>query len=94
MIHRLRPDVVLVTVCGEHLLVAAGRARGKVPAVKGINRPGAYFWERLERGLEEGEIVAQAAADYDCPEATAREALDRVLAVLEQEGYLLMEGET
>ena len=94
MIHRLRPDVVLVTVCGEHLLVAAGRARGKVPAVKGINRPVAYFWERLERGLEEGEIVAQAAADYDCPEATAREALDRFLAVLEQEGYLLMEGET
>lgn len=42
MTYTLQKDVALVTVCDEHFLVAAGQARGKVPAVKGINRPGAY----------------------------------------------------
>ena len=47
MTYTLQKDVALVTVCDEHFLVAAGQARGKVPAVKGINRPGAYFWNLL-----------------------------------------------
>lgn len=49
MTYTLQKDVALVTVCDEHFLVAAGQARGKVPAVKGINRPGAYFWNLLQR---------------------------------------------
>ncbi len=48
MTYTLQKDVALVTVCDEHFLVAAGQARGKVPAVKGINRPGAYFWNLLQ----------------------------------------------
>ena len=49
MTYTLQKDVALVTVCDEHFLVAAGQARGKVPAVKGINRPGAYFWNLLQQ---------------------------------------------
>ena len=49
MTYTLQKDVALVTVCDEHFLVAAGQARGKVPAVKGINRPGAYFWNFCSR---------------------------------------------
>lgn len=86
---RLRPDVVLVSVCDEQLLVAAGEARGRVPYVKGINKPGAYFWRLLEQNLGEQTIIARAAADYACSEATAREALRRFLEALEREGYLL-----
>ena len=51
MTYTLQKDVALVTVCDEHFLVAAGQARGKVPAVKGINRPGAYFWNLLQQKL-------------------------------------------
>lgn len=90
---RLRPDVVLVSLCGESLLVAAGEARGKVPYVKGINGPGAYFWRLLEQNLGEDAILAQSAADYACSEETAREALTRFLRALAQDGYLLPEGE-
>ena len=51
MTYTLQKDVALVTVCDEHFLVAAGQARGKVPAVKGINRPGAYFWNLLQQRI-------------------------------------------
>ena len=58
MTYTLQKDVALVTVCDEHFLVAAGQARGKVPAVKGINRPGAYFWNLLQQKLPENTFSA------------------------------------
>ena len=67
MTYTLQKDVALVTVCDEHFLVAAGQARGKVPAVKGINRPGAYFWNLLQQKLPENDILRHTAADYHIP---------------------------
>ena len=67
MTYTLQKDVALVTVCDEHFLVAAGQARGKVPAVKGINRPGAYFWNLLQQKLPENDILRHTAADYHFP---------------------------
>ena len=64
MTYTLQKDVALVTVCDEHFLVAAGQARGKVPAMKGINRPGAYFWNLLQQKLPENDILRHTAADY------------------------------
>ena len=60
MTYTLQKDVALVTVCDEHFLVAAGQARGKVPAVKGINRPGAYFWNLLQQKLPDAVIYIQS----------------------------------
>ena len=39
----LQKDVVLSTICGEQFLIAAGDARGRVPYIEGITKPGAYF---------------------------------------------------
>lgn len=67
MTYTLQKDVALVTVCDEHFLVAAGQARGKVPAVKGINRPGAYFWNLLQQKLPEDDILRHTAAVITFP---------------------------
>ena len=77
MTYTLQKDVALVTVCDEHFLVAAGQARGKVPAVKGINRPGAYFWNLLQQKLPENDILRHTAADYHIPIEKAALALRR-----------------
>ena len=77
MTYTLQKDVALVTVCDEHFLVAAGQARGKVPAVKGINRPGAYFWNLLQQKLPENDILRHTAADYHIPIEKAAQALRR-----------------
>ena len=92
MTYTLQKDVALVTVCDEHFLVAAGQARGKVPAVKGINRPGAYFWNLLQQKLPENDILRHTAADYHIPIEKAALALRRFAALLAAEGYLTRAG--
>ena len=88
MTYTLQKDVALVTVCDEHFLVAAGQA----PAVKGINRPGAYFWNLLQQKLPENDILRRTAADYHIPIEKAALALRRFAALLAAEGYLTMAG--
>lgn len=92
MIYTLQKDVALVTVCDEHFLISTGQARGKVPAVKGINRPGAYFWQLLQQKLPEADILRRTAEDYHIPVEKATLALRRFAAVLAAEGYLTMAG--
>ena len=83
MTYTLQKDVALVTVCDEHFLVAA---------VKGINRPGAYFWNLLQQKLPENDILRHTAADYHIPIEKAAQALRRFAALLAAEGYLTIAG--
>ncbi len=71
MTYTLQTDVALVTICGEHFLVAAGEARGKVPYIEGVTRSGAYFWNLLERHINIEEIISRAAKDYNASEEIA-----------------------
>lgn len=88
MTYTLQTDVALVTVCGENFLIAAGEARGKVPYIEGITRPGVYFWCLLEMHIDTDEIIRRAAEDYNVPEETAKIAFDRFADSLKKKGYL------
>ncbi len=88
MTYTLQEGVVLAEVCGEHFLVASGPARGKVPPVEGVTRPGAYLWRLLEQNLAPEEIIRRAAGDYHVPEETARLALRQFADALQKKGYL------
>lgn len=88
MSYHLQQDVALVSVCGEHFLVAAGEARGRVPCLEGITPPGAYFWRLLEQQLPIKAIIRQAAQDYQVPPETAEAALRKFADSLEKKGYL------
>ena len=61
-IYKRRPDVELLEVCGEHLLAAAGEARGKCPYITQINTAAAELWQALEGEMSVSEL-AQAFAD-------------------------------
>ncbi len=91
MNYRLQQDVALVSVCGEHFLVSAGRARGRVPYLTGITPAGAYFWRLLEQSLSPEQIVSRAAADYRTTAETAWAAFRRFAEDLRQKGYLYTE---
>lgn len=94
MTYTLQRDVALVTICGEHFLVAAGEARGKVPYIEGVTRPGAYFWSLLERKIDTEEIIIQAAADYNTSEEVAKTAFRRFAKSLQEKGYLAFDEVT
>ena len=89
MTYTLQTGVVLVTICDENFLVAAGEARGKVPYIEGVTRPGAYFWRLLESHMDTDEIIQQAASDYNVPEETAKIAFDGFADSLQKKGYLV-----
>lgn len=86
--YRLHPDVVLVEICGEAMLIAAGTARGKLPYVKGINPAGAYFWRLMEQRADEEAIIRQVMKDNSVPEETARTAFRKFYKILKDNGYL------
>ena len=89
MTYTLQTDVALVTVCGENFLIAAGEARGKVPYIEGITRPGVYFWRLLETHIDTDEIIRRAAEDYHVPRKTAETAFERFADSLQKKGYIL-----
>lgn len=92
MKYPVQPGVVLAEICEEYLLVASGPARGKVPYVRKVNQTGAYFWQLLEQGLEDSEIVSRAVQDYGIPEALAWQALSAFVRSLQQANYLLSDA--
>lgn len=91
MTYTLQTDVALVTVCGENFLVAAGDARGKVPYIEGVTRPGAYFWQLLEKHTDTAEIIRLAAQDYGVPEETAEAAFRKFTGSLAEKGYIRLD---
>ena len=90
-IYKARPGVVLLTVCGEHLLVATGQARGQCPDITQINEAGADFWRII---LEEGRfdrVLARVQSELELPSRSAFPALLAFLSKLTGSGYLISE---
>ena len=77
----LQKDVVLSTICGEQFLIAAGDARGCVPYIEGITKPGAYFWKMLEAGDSIENIIKTT-------EENASIAFWKFAKSLEAKGYI------
>ena len=91
MKYKLNPDVVLVTVLDESMLISVNKALNGVESMRGVNETGAYYWRLMERGLDIDEIVASAMRDYDIPEETARPSFMRYLKGLQSSGCLTIE---
>lgn len=91
MKYELNPDVVLVTVLDESMLVSVSKEINGVNSMRGVNETGAYYWRLMEKGLDIDEIVASAMREYDISEETARPSFMRYLKGLESSGYLTIE---
>lgn len=91
--YRLLPDVVLKSVCGEYLLVAAGSSRSRVGDLRPVNGTGAYFWRLLEQGMPAGEIVSRAERDFGISPGLARRAFSVFFRELARIGYLTEDSE-
>ena len=79
MKYAIQPGVLLETVCDEHLLIATGEARGKVPYVKNLNETGVWFWQLFEKQLDLAQIE-QRGTGAQCADGFLREAAKRRLS--------------
>lgn len=88
---KIRPGVVLISVCGEHILVATKEARAVVPYVRQINSAGGFYWKLLEEGNDPQEMIRRAAVQYQIPGKQAAAMVMGFLQKLHQAGYITIE---
>ena len=93
MKYAIQPGVLLETVCDEHLLIATGEARGKVPYVKNLNETGVWFWQLFEKQLDLAQIEKQAIQTFHISAEQAHNALTAFFGKLQNDGYLIVPKE-
>ena len=91
MKYSLNPDVVLVTVLDESMLVFVGSDSNRIISMQGVNETGAYYWKKLEQSMEIDDIVASAMRDYEITEEIARPSFMRYLESLRDAKFLTLE---
>ena len=87
----LNPDVVLVTVLDESMLVDVDSKAGYVISMRGINETGIYYWKKLEQGMDIENIIASAMRDYEIDEERARTSFVAYMRSLRDAGFLTLE---
>ncbi len=92
--YRTRPGVVLTSICGEYMLLAAKAAREHCPYMTQINESSAFLWKLMERGLDLEDLKRAVLEEYELEDpAQAQEAIQGFMDQMLQLGYLLREGE-
>ena len=84
---KLKQGFILRTVAGENVVLPSGDELDLNMMIT-LNDTGRFLWEKLEVGAEEDELVAGLLAEYDVDEATARSAVERFVAKLNENGFL------
>ena len=87
---KTRPGVILASVCGEYVLVAALEARKYCPYLTMINESSAFLWRQLVDGADKKELIEKVASAYDVTDKTnLPRIIDEFLKQLDEAGYLL-----
>ena len=88
--YKTRPGVVLTTIAGQPILVAARSVRKICPYITQINETAAFCWRILEQGSDLDELVEKVAAEYEIDDpAEIRQDLESLLAQLMEKQYLI-----
>ena len=69
--YKARPGLVLVTVCGESLLVSTKALWNLCPFMTSLNESSAFLWTRLQEGATEEELFAAVAEEYEVEDPAA-----------------------
>ena len=84
---KIKEGFVLRTVAGENVVLPSGDELDLNMMIT-LNDTGRFLWEKLEVGAEADQLVAELLAEYDVDEATARAAVERFVAKLNDNGFL------
>ena len=80
--YNTRPGVVLTTVAGQYVLVAAKQLREICPHVTQINDTAAFCWRILEQGSDLDELMEKVSAEYEVEDP--EELRQDLLSLLDQ----------
>lgn len=90
MKYRTRTGIVLTSVCGQHVLVAAKEARENCPYVTKINETAAFCWRLLENGSTCSQLADRLMEEYDAEDISmVKDDVNRMLEDFLEEDYLV-----
>ncbi|MBR4132047.1 MAG: PqqD family protein [Oscillospiraceae bacterium] len=90
--YRTRPGVVLTTIAGQNVLVAAKTVRDQCPYTAQINETAAFCWQVLEQGADLDELVRRLSEEYEGADPEQMRAdMEQLLAQLCESNYLIEE---
>ncbi len=88
--YKTRPGVVLTTVAGQYVLVAAKTLREMCPNATQINETAAFCWRILEQGCDLSELMEKVSAEYEIADPEElRQDLTSLLDQLLEKNYLI-----
>ncbi len=91
--YRIRPGVVLTSVCGETFLVAAKAARKFCPYFSQLNESSAFLWRKLSDSMTAEDLTRVVLAEYEVEDpASLKDVINSFLSQMVELGYLLREG--
>ena len=86
-LYHTRPGVVLTSICGEYVLVAAKAVRDTVPPYAQLNESSAFLWRCLESGADEAELEKAVMEEFEIEDpAFARSAIQTFIAQMLDSG--------
>ncbi len=90
--YKTRSGVVLTSVCGEYVLVAASAAQQYCPYVTELNETSALLWRQLSSGSDLDGLMTALGEEYELNDpAAARQAVESFLRQMLDLNYLLPE---
>ena len=92
--YKIRPGVVLASVCGEYILVSSAAARENCPYMTQLNETSAFLWEQMKDGVTIEQLQDAVFSAYEVDNNTdvygvIRDFLDQLCNA----GYLTVEQE-
>lgn len=94
MKYKTRKGIVLTSVCGQYILVAAKKARENCPYLTQINETAAFCWRLLENGSTRDELTDHLLEEFDADDASlVGKDVEIMLKNFLEAGYLIQTEE-
>ena len=88
--YKTRPGVVLTTIAGQFILVAAKPLRNLCPYITQINETAAFCWRILEQGSDLDELKEKISAEYEITDSEELQRdIEALLGQLLENNYLI-----
>lgn len=85
---KIKDGFVARQVGGETIVIAVGERSREFNAMITLNETGKFLWERMTEQTDTDALVSALTAEYEVDAETARGAVERFTASLEEAGLL------
>lgn len=89
MKYKIRKGVVMEQVCGEYFIISSDDACPPCPYIRPANEIMAFYWQLLEKGYTEKQLLQASIEEFDAPVEVLRSDLHQLLERFVTLGYLI-----